>query len=408
MKILVCTGSYPTLINIKEAADVVSYSISSKLNSLNHQVDLQVINFENYINENDDLPMDTKSLFKTIHRTVIVKKTNIFDKIINLFSFFIPKNNIPNKIFFDKDKFKEYDLILPIWSEIATRVASHLPNKKVAYYGNLEFLVKKSNISLDFYLNKNFKSFFRYLYMCIFGELEKLESLHHLKKYSHVFNVSALDARILSQLGVKSSYIQMTWDKNNKEINNLNKISTNTSQYRVCCSVGKLSATGNTFSFLTLLDEIIPEIESQGLNNIFKLQIYGGGEFRYESIKNKLINKGVEVMGFVDDLDSELLNSAISIVPHNRFSHKVSHTRVLHNWSLGVPLILFRDSAGPMPELVHNYNCLLASSVKEFVKYMILICEDNSLGQTLAENGLVTLKNNFSSMKVTNKILSKI
>ena len=51
MKILVCAGSFPTLINIKEAADVVSFSISKQLKSLNHQVDLQVINFENHIND---------------------------------------------------------------------------------------------------------------------------------------------------------------------------------------------------------------------------------------------------------------------------------------------------------------------------------------------------------------------
>ena len=60
----------------------------------------------------------------------------------------------------------------------------------------------------------------------------------------------------------------------------------------------------------------------------------------------------------------QLKSSLLSIVPHNRFSHKVSHTRVLHNWYIGLPLILFKESALAMPELTHRFNCLLVMMLK--------------------------------------------
>ena len=409
MKILICSGGFPTLTNAKEAAHIVTFGISKHLKSLNHQVDLQVINFENNLKEKEELPLDTKYLFSKIHSEIIVKQRKRFDDILNLLDFFFLKNNVYRKVLIDKSKFDEYDLILPVWSEIATRVISTLPNKKIAYYGNLEFLVKQSNISLDLKFNKNMRNFCRYLYMKIVGELHKRESISYLKKYSHVFNVSALDAHNLFKLGVKSSYLQMIWDGDNKEINYMrNRNESINTKKRVCCSVGNLSATGNTFGFITLIEDIIPEIERQGLNQYFRLQIYGGSNFRYESIRTKLINKGVEIMGFVEDLESELLDSNISIVPHNKFSHKVSHTRVLYNWHLGVPVILFTESSGPMPELVHNYNCLLANNAKEFVEYMFLICEDEKLRKKIIKNGLSTLNNKCSIKKVTEEILNHI
>ena len=75
---------------------------------------------------------------------------------------------------------------------------------------------------------------------------------------------------------------------------------------------------------------------------------------------------------------------------------------------MGVPVILFTESSGPMPELVHNYNCLLANNAKEFVEYMFLICEDEKLRKKIIKNGLSTLNNKCSIKKVTEEILNHI
>ena len=45
MNILIVTGTFPTKKFIKEAADIVSYSISEEL-CKKHKLDLQVINFK--------------------------------------------------------------------------------------------------------------------------------------------------------------------------------------------------------------------------------------------------------------------------------------------------------------------------------------------------------------------------
>ena len=81
-------------------------------------------------------------------------------------------------------------------------------------------------------------------------------------------------------------------------------------------------------------------------------------------LKKSMLRHGIEIMGFVDDLDSELKSSLLSIVPHNRFSHKVSHTRVLHNWYIGLPLILFKESALLCPNLLIDLIVFLPMMLK--------------------------------------------
>ena len=48
---------------------------------------------------------------------------------------------------------------IPIWSEVGTKVVSSLPNKKISYHGNLDFLVRRNNFLLDFKVNKDIVSF---------------------------------------------------------------------------------------------------------------------------------------------------------------------------------------------------------------------------------------------------------
>ena len=46
MNILIVTGGFPSFLEVKEAADVVQYSISKILVSKKHNVDLQIINYK--------------------------------------------------------------------------------------------------------------------------------------------------------------------------------------------------------------------------------------------------------------------------------------------------------------------------------------------------------------------------
>ena len=409
MNILVVTGTYPTKSEIKEAADVVSYCISEEL-SKKHQLDLQVINFKDSFLWENKVPKDTSFIFRKINPTIKISNDTL---LIKLFKKTLTKNSL---IKYEKKQFKgylkklnskKYDVILTIWTEIGTKIVSVLPNPKFAYYGNLESEVRKSNTFLNVTLKKNFKNIIKLILWKIFENKEKNLYFYYLSKYKHIFNVSLIDAKKIASSGISSSYLQMTWDQG--QLTEINRQTTqdNKTKFRVCCSVGRLSNTGNTFGFLTLINEIIPEIKKRNLVNFFKLQIYGAGEFREKYIKDKLIENNIEIMGFVKDLEYELKNSLISIIPHNRLIHKVSHTRVLHNWKIGIPLVLFSESSLAMPELKHKYNCLLANDASEFVSNMLELTTNSSLRSFLIANGRNTLKKEFNSVKVSEEIESK-
>jgi hypothetical protein len=230
-----------------------------------------------------------------------------------------------------------------------------------------------------------------------------------MKKYYWVFVVAKNDCDYYLTKGIKTSYLPIVWyDKNNLDIKKIiSKRKKILQKNEILASVGGLGSTANKLGFITLSQLIYPEIKKNLLLNKFSINIYGGGVMN-KKIKNLFKKTKITLKGFVDNLDNEYFKNLLTIIPQSMSFLKVSHTRVLHAWSLGSPIVAYKDLALSMPELKNNFNCLLSENPENFVKNIILLANNKILQKKIIRGGLKTLRTDYDPNFILNKVFRKL
>ena len=93
---------------------------------------------------------------------------------------------------------------------------------------------------------------------------------------------------------------------------------------------------------------------------------------------------------------------------NNATSYKVGHTRYLHAWSLGAPVVAHVDASISMPEMEDGVNALLGDSPQGIVDNIYSMLVNSELRQKIAFGGVDTFKKYFSAENVTEIILNKL
>ena len=302
------------------------------------------------------------------------------------------------------------DLVLTVWSEYATHACSKLKCKKFNYSGNSQYDVYAAHHELSILENlyrSRKTSFQKKLIFFLKYKFFKFAYMASMKRYDLVWNVAKNDAHTLKKSGVNAKYLQNMWPVSNvKNDTSSIKLGSKGSQIvKIVASVGNLTATGNSLGFYTLGTEILPRMKKLIGEGMFEFHIFGRG--KPMNFLNEILNDShIKIRGFVDDIDTEISNSDIFLVPNNSRKFKVGHTRFLHAWSRSVVVVAFEDSALAMPEIVHEYNALLGSNAHEICDLIVRSLENKKLKQKLINNGLKTLNQYFNPEKITNQISS--
>lgn len=413
MKLLIISAIWPSSAHSTRAANIVIFEMLLALakNQRGVQVGLLVVidgGREECIDQEsiERLKKAGVEILDNILLEPIVRRS-ISERIFSLPSIEdkYPQYNQRDRIEFASLKWGADAALIP-WSEWLTHTCSDLPLIKFAYYGNPD--PKSALAQLE--LNKKYRMRSRGYCLLQLVKIKIFEFIHirAMKKYDFLGNVAKNDANYYVKKGHHNSfYIQNIWIES--RLNNYfssQKINKNT-PVKIIANIGKLGGTANTYGLLYLGEEILPLLEAKlnGMN--YEIHILGAGKPQDYVIK-ALNSPRVIWRGYVDDIDLEISNADVFLCVNNATRYKVGHTRYLHAWSLGAPVVAHVDASISMPEMEDGVNALLGDNPQGIVDNIYLMLVNSELRQKIALGGVDTFKKYFSAENVTEIILNKL
>jgi len=296
------------------------------------------------------------------------------------------------------------DVILVPWSEWLTHACSDLNVDKFAYYGNPDPKAARVQLSIKYRLSggSKFKHVIERLWVSIFERLH----LAALKKYKYLGNVALNDAKYYEINGhTNAFYIQSIWAF--PHVNTRRPNEAERGPFRIVGSIGKVNGTANTLGLEYLRTFLMPELDMVMKGMEYEVHIFGAG------VPNRLIESlkrhpKILWRGFVTDIDQELLDSDVFLCVNNATEFKVQHTRYLHAWSLGIPVVAHVDAALSMPELIHGENCLLGHDQSEIAKHLYYLHKNPQMRKIIGDQGKNSFARDFTAEKVSMRILQKL
>lgn len=303
------------------------------------------------------------------------------------------------------------DVLLTIWSELATAAASSLPIPKMAYYGNpahklaaaqVEFVRRFGDAS------PRRRAVANRLVGLAQVQMVRRAHVQVMRRYDAVGDVAHNDAQFYAESGVHSTYLPNMWPAPpRKEWWRERDQREQVAPLKIVGNVGNLSATGNTLGLHLIGTEIVPRLIDRLGAGRFEVHLFGGGQ-PVPAVRQALQDPHIRIRGFVPDLDEEILTSPIFLVANNSDQFRVGHTRFLHGWSLGSCTVTFAGSKEAMPELVHGENVLLAHDVDDLVQLVADAGNDQALRRRLGEGGMRTLQDSFRPSHVVDRIAASL
>jgi len=415
--VLVVSGVWPHTIKNREAANVVSHEITNALaRSGRFELSYCVINAHE-----TNMPLNAEAEVNRLRDSGVrfldpimpplipASGETVLGKCIALIS------GRPDKLIVGTDQHDRLvtalgerlpDAVLVVWSEQAGYLVSQINCLRFNYAGNPDHKVLAARTELREKLGSF--SFLRMMRDKAIYTIVRLAHLKSMRRFDLVWNVAANDAQDYMRSGVKAEYLQNMWPHviSRSYLKQRDRLE-QSSPLKIVGNVGNLSATGNSFGLLTLVEELIPKLKVKLGEGNFEVHIFGGSS-PHPSVEPLLDDPHIRVRGYVDDLDKEILSAPVFLVANNSRSFKVGHTRFLHAWSLGACVVGFSDSSEAMPEVVDGKNALLGDTPEDVANLIVIAANNHYLRRQIAAGGVDTLKQFFSPQKVTATIIREI
>jgi glycosyltransferase involved in cell wall biosynthesis len=137
---------------------------------------------------------------------------------------------------------------------------------------------------------------------------------------------------------------------------------------------------------LPLISESIPD---------FKLRVIGAGGTRLTTTPE------LDICGFVEDLSPLYTQSGFAICP--LIGGTGQQVKIVEAMAHGLAVVALKNVAETSP-IEHGINGFIANNAEEFSRYTIALWKDRSLCQEMGEAARQTIKQQFSSLVMTEKI----
>ncbi|MCK4358648.1 MAG: glycosyltransferase [Candidatus Cloacimonetes bacterium] len=171
------------------------------------------------------------------------------------------------------------------------------------------------------------------------------------------------------------------------------------SQKGIITFVGNMSVEHNISAVDFVTNEIMPTLLN---DEDVKFNIIGANLSK-RVLKMEGINN-TNVVGFVDDLYTELVNSDIFIAPI--FFSSGIQNKVLEAMAAGLPVITTKNVALSI-QATQDTNLIIAATKDEFVKKIKLLYKDKSLREKIGRNGRALIEKKYSKNSIR-KILKEL
>ena len=337
------------------------------------------------------------------------KKYSFFNFLGDFFHYLKKRKQIFNMEYrFEKEreledllKIKEMDYVILFWDTYFDLLNFQNKKKVITYSAKPRFSNAKSKLKSHKFFYLNIKNILNFLNILL------LEKMHYsrYKNFFRNFNICNIDSLIAQKNGVKCRYLNNTWP-NFFSKNILNQRKKIKRKYvNVLVNIGNINSTGNQIGIKYFFDNILPFLKKDIRQKKIKVIFCGSGDLFSKYTKDQL--KYIEIKGFVKDLDAEIKESDIFLLCNNVGYHYGGYTRVAYFMSSGAPLIAHKNLSKSMPELQHNYNCMLSENKFDMYKYLKELIENKRLRNEISANALRTYSEIYAPKIVIKKLLNE-
>lgn len=398
MKILIITPRIPYPPYRGDKLKI--YNISKVLVKNN---DVHLFTF--YRNQNDFKDIDA---LKKLGLKLTTVKLSIIDSIINLFRAFFKK--IPFQVGWYYSRKAEqkinvlirdgnYDLVY----YHLIRTAQYLPNHK-ANTKQLNVIDLTDAVSL--YLSRMFekeKNFIKKIF--IKSELKRVTEYEKIiENFDMIFICSEKDKKFLLEKNITK---EINILPNGLDISYFSSESGEFDSNRIIFT-GNMPYYANSDAVIYFIKEIFPFILKK--NSLAKFYIVG----QKPPLKiKKLASENVIVTGFVEDIKSEYLKSAVNVAPM-RFGAGTLN-KIIESLALGVPIVASSIAVGGLPKELSKY-ILVADNPTEFAEKVLYVLDHKEVRETVMNEAKNVVRNFLSwevivsnfEKTVKNKLAEKI
>lgn len=398
MKILIITPRIPYPPYRGDKLKI--YNISKVLVKNN---DVHLFTF--YRNQNDFKDID--ALIKLGLKLTTVK-LSIIDSIINLFRALFKKIPFQVAWYYSRkaeqkinDLLKDGDFDLVYYHLI--RTAQYLPYHKIKPK-QLNVIDLTDAVSL--YLSRMFekeKNLIKKTF--IKSELKRVTKYEKIiENFDMIFICSEKDKKFLLEKNITK---EINILPNGLDISYFSSENGEFDSNRIIFT-GNMPYYANSDAVIYFIKEIFPLI----LNKNSRAKFYIVGQKPPLKIK-KLASENVIVTGFVEDIKSEYLKSAVNVAPM-RFGAGTLN-KIIESLALGVPIVASSIAVGGLPKEFSKY-ILVADNPTEFAEKVLYVIEHKEVRETIMSEAKNVVRNYLSwevivgnfEETVKNKLAEKI
>lgn len=154
--------------------------------------------------------------------------------------------------------------------------------------------------------------------------------------------------------------------------------------------LGNMRSLQNQDAVIFFTKEIFPKLLTY--DNSLKFYIIGAQPS--EKILRLNNDDNIFVTGFVDDIGEYLKDACFSIAPI-RIAAGIQN-KVLESMSYHIPVILSDLISQGIPELISGQNCFIAKNIDEYIKYSLILINNQSERNRVANEGFDVIKKFYS------------
>lgn len=219
-------------------------------------------------------------------------------------------------------------------------------------------------------------------------------------------NICALDAAEYRNLGIACDYVPNTWpDLFGADWRKIRSEAEDArASVAVLGNIGDLTGTGNLFGVKYLAEQVLPHLKQHKVG-AWNINLCGRGELP-DDVARLLGTDGINVKGFVDDIDGEMLANRIFLLLNNAGPYTGGYTRVAYAFSSGSCLVAHRRLADSMPEVEHGVNALLGNDAKEIADLLAEAIANPALTTRLGVAARSTYEMKYQPRVVAERLLS--
>ena len=251
---------------------------------------------------------------------------------------------------------------------------------------NVEFLIWERQAQIQSSIVKKF--YFKKLAKDL-----KIAELFYMKRVDGICCVSKNDKKIFQELKIATPIatipiaIEQNSTQSNYEINSF-------------FHIGSMNWGPNLEAIRWLVSTIFPSIRNQ----IPAAKLYlAGSNMPKEFITDE--SKGIEVVGYIDDIFEFMTNKGIMLVPLK--SGSGVRVKLIEGMNLGVPIVTTKIGAeGINGE--HNKEIIIAKNEAEFVEFAVSLSNSKEKRTSLGENAKTFIAKNYQIENVTKKLIEFI